>query len=692
MNRDLPPPSPVRRPHALPSAGGTRIDEYYWLRDDDRRDPEVLAHLAAENAYTDAVLAPLAPLRERLYQEMVARLPPEDASVPWRLREHLYFQRFRAGSEHPLILRRGLDARSPEEVLLDVDELARGHEYYQVNGWSVSPDDRVVACAEDRSGRRLHTLRFRDIARGAWLDDRIENASSSIAWLADGRRLLYVEKDLETLSGVRLRCHVLGTDPAHDSIVYEEHDDAFELSITSSKDDRYALLAAGNWATTEWQYVDARDAEPRLRLFLAREAGHEYEPEHFAGRWFVRTNWHAPNFRIVSVPVGAEADRGQWHDVVAHREDTFIHDFELFTVGLALEEQHGAQRRVRVQRWDGGGFVLDSGDAVVTHELGVNEYLHADELRVVRTSPVMPDETCDVDLVTGSIEVRKRERVHGYDAADYTAERRWIDARDGERIPVTITRSRDVALDGRAPLLLHGYGAYGVCEDPVFSRTLLSLLDRGFVHAIAHVRGGQELGRRWFDAGRLLERQNSGNDFIDVARALIDQGCVDRERLFATGGSAGGLLVATAVNMAPRLFRGIVALVPFVDVLTTMLDETIPLTSLEYDIWGDPSDPTVHACIAAYSPYDNIQPADYPAIYAATGLWDSQVQYFEPAKWVARLRDRMTGGGPVLLRVDLDAGHGGKPGRYRHLHEIAEQQAFLIELAGSSPPRDGTVA
>jgi oligopeptidase B len=688
MNRNIPPPSPARRPHALASVGGTRIDEYFWLRDDERRDPEVLAHLAAENAYADAVLAPLVPLRDLLYREMVARLPPEDVSVPWRLRDHLYFQRFRAGGEHPLILRRGLDAHAPEVILLDVDELARGHDYYQVNGWSVSPNERVVACAEDRSGRRLHTLRFRDIGSGAWLDDRIEHASSSIAWMADGQRLLYVEKDLETLSGVRLRCHLLGTDPARDPVLYEESDDAFELSVTSSKDERYALLAAGNWATTEWRFIDVRDTTPVLRMFLARETGHEYEPEHFDGRWYVRSNWQAPNFRIVAAPAGAEADRAAWTDVVAHRDDTFIHDFELFAAGLAIEEQHRAQRRIRVQRWDGGGFVLDSGDAVVTHELDANEHLEATQLRIVRTSPTMPDETCDIDLATGAVVVLKRETVNGYDASRYTADRRWVDARDGERVPVTITRRRDVPLDGRAPLLLHGYGAYGVCEDPVFSRTLLSLLDRGFVHAIAHVRGGQELGRRWFDAGRILQRSNTSGDFIDVARALVADGSVDRARVFATGGSAGGLLVAVATNEAPDLFRGIVALVPFVDVLTTMLDETIPLTSLEHDIWGDPTDPAVHACIAAYSPYDNLQPAVYPAIYAATGLWDSQVQYFEPAKWVARLRDRMTGGGPVLLRVDLDAGHGGKPGRYQHLHEVAEQQAFLIHLATPAPIGD----
>lgn len=683
MNRAAPPPDPPSRPHPIDSVAGTRLDEYFWMRDDDRTDPEVLAHLAAENAYADAVLAPLAGLRERLFREMVARLQPDDGSVPYRKRGYMHYRRYRAGGEYPLVLRRRIEASSAEEVVLDIEALARGHEFYQVNGCFVSPDDRLVAFTEDVTGRRLHTLRFLDLTSGAWLDDRVPGTASAVAWLADSRRIAYVEKDPETLNGIRLRCHRLGCDPASDPVLYEESDDSFSLSVCSTKDERYVLLSAANWSTTEWRYFAAADAKtPQLRLFLQRQTGHEYEPEHIDGRWLVRTNWCAPNFRLMEVACGLEAGRGAWRDVVAHRDDTFIHDFEVFRDFVVLEEQHAAQRRLRVHRWSGEEFVVEGDDPVATFELDANEEVDTDVLRYVRTSSILPDTTCDLDMRSRSVTIRKRETVHGFDAALYVAERLWASARDGERVPVTVTHRRDTPLDGTAPLLVHGYGAYGVCEDPVFSSTLVSLIDRGFVHAVAHVRGGQELGRRWFDAGRVLAKMNSFTDFIDVTRHLLETGRGDPARVFATGGSAGGLLVAGVANMMPELFRGIVALVPFVDVLTTMLDETVPLTTLEYDIWGDPRDRRVHDCIAGYSPYDNVRAVCYPAIYAATGLWDSQVQYYEPAKWVARLRRRMTGGGPVLLRVDLDAGHGGKSGRYRHLHEIAEQQGFLLDLAG----------
>jgi oligopeptidase B len=511
----------------------------------------------------------------------------------------------------------------------------------------------------------------------------VENVEAALAWTADSRSVLYIEKDPETLLGQRVRRHVLGTDPATDALVYEEPDDAFYLDVGQSKDGRYLFIHSQSTVATEQRYADASDERLEFHVLLPRERDHEYHADHFDGRWVICTNWQAPNFRVMQVPVGEGGDRSRWQELVAPGGDTFIHGFDVFRDFLAIEERSGGLRKVRVRHWsDGSEFVIDSGEPAYRMTLGDNEELDSHVLRYSYTSLTTPFTTYDVDVRTGERVLLKREAVLGdFEPERYVTEYRWAPARDGEAVPVAIVRRKDVALDGKAPLLQYAYGSYGLSTDPSFTSSVLSLLDRGFVYAIAQVRGGQELGRRWYDAGRLLEKRNTFDDFIDVTRFLVREGYADPRRVFARGGSAGGLLVGAVANLAPGEYAGIVAHVPFVDVVTSMLDDSLPLTTNEYDEWGNPAERDYYEYMLSYSPYDNVSALDYPAMLVTTGLWDSQVQYFEPAKWVARIRRLKTGDNPLLLRVNMTAGHGGKSGRFERYRELAEEYAFLLALA-----------
>ena len=644
----------------------------------------MLAHLRAENDYREAVLEPLRPLEAKLYAEITGRIRQDDCSVPYRKRGYWYFTRYGEGEDYPVHLRRAMST-APEEVLLDVRDLARDHEYYELAALEVSPDEQLLAYAEDTVGRRLHTLRLRNIATGVDLPDRLENVEADVLWSADSRSILYIEKDPQTLLGCRVRRHVLGTDPALDTLVYEESDESFHLGLGMTRDERYLIIDASSTVSSEQRVADADDPELAFRVLIPRELDHEYQADHHEGRWIIRTNWQAPNFRIVAVPLASILDRSQWRDVVAHDEGSFLHDCLVFRAFLAVSERSLGLLRLRVQRWQGGvPMWLEADEAAFHSGFGDNEEFDTDWVRYTYTSLTTPHSVLDFNVATGERTLLKRQEVLGdFDRDRYVTEYLRVDARDGRaRIPVALVRRRDVPCDGTAPLLQHGYGAYGVCSEPRFSSSMLSLLDRGFVYAIAQVRGGQELGRHWYDDGRLLNKMNSFTDFIDVTRQLVRQGYADPRRVFAIGGSAGGLLVGAVANMAPDDYRAIIAQVPFVDVVTTMLDETIPLTTYEYDEWGNPADARAYACMLAYSPYDNVRAQDYPAMLVTAGLWDGQVQYWEPAKWVARLRSLKTDTHPILLRVDMDAGHGGKSGRLEHYREIAEEFAFLLDQDG----------
>ena len=680
------PPQPAALTHRVTAPFGVREDAFYWLRDDTRSDPQVLAHLRAETAYADAVLRPAQPLIDVLYGEIVGRIKEDDSSVPVRYRGYWYASRFFSGEQYQLVVRRADQPGAAEAVLLDCNALAVGQPFFQLGGYEASPDNKLLAYAEDTVGRRQFRIRFKDIASGELFGDVIENAEPDVAWADDNRTLLYVEKDPVTLLGRRVRAHVLGTPVSADRLVYEEPDESFDLVVMRSKSERHLYIGAESTTISEWRYTRASDASLTFAVIVPREANHEYQVEDLDERMLIRTNWQAENFRIVAAPLAACGDRAQWRDVLPHDSQVFLQSLELFRDFLAVNERSGGLLRIRVQRWSGGEpFYIAADDPTYTMMLGSNPELDTSTLRYVYTSLTTPATTYDYDVRTGERQLRKREPVLGdFDPANYTSELLWAPARDGERVPVSVVHRKGVTHDGSAPLYLYAYGSYGLSADPVFSSARLSLLDRGFVYAIAHVRGGQERGRRWYEAGRLHRKWNTFNDFIDVTDFLVARGYGARDRVFAAGGSAGGLLVGVIANVAPERYRGLVAHVPFVDIVTTMLDESIPLTTLEYEEWGNPHERQHYEYMLSYSPYDNVRAQAYPAMLVTTGLWDSQVQYYEPAKWVAKLRGANRGNQPLLLHVNLEAGHGGKSGRYERLREIAREYGFIISLSGDS--------
>ncbi len=687
---DSPIPAPVAavRPRRIPSPFGERSDPYYWLRDDDRQDPEVLAYLQAENAYRRAMMAPIAGLEARLFEEIVARLPRSDVSVPYFKQGYWYYERFEPDTEHPLFLRRRGSLDAAEETMLDANALAQGHDYFQIGSAEVSPDGRMLAYCEDTVGRRQYRLRLRDLETGVTLTTVIEDVEADLAWASDGRTLLYVAKDPETLLGVYVRKHVVGTDPREDALVFEQTDRSFYTGVSKSKSERFLFIHMESTVASEWRYARADDPALEFRVFLPHERDHEYQLEHADDGFLVRSNWNAPNFRVLRAPVETPGDRTTWRELVPHRAAAFVHDFEPFARFLAVSLRIGALRRIEIVPLappDAGTtphepFLVAAEETAFTMDFGDNPAVDTDVLRYTYTSPTTPRTTYDLDLRRGARTLLKRDDVIGdFDPARYRAELQFVAAADGTEIPVTTVRHRDTPLDGTAPLLLYAYGAYGLCVDPAFSISRLSLLDRGFVHAIAHVRGGQEMGRAWYDDGRLRHKRNSFTDFIDVTRALLARGIASPDRVIAMGGSAGGLLVAAVANMAPALYRAIVAQVPFVDVVTTMLDESIPLTTNEYDEWGNPTVREDYEYLLSYSPYDNVRAQAYPAMLVTTGLWDSQVQYYEPVKWVAKLRATKTDRKPLLLHVEMDAGHGGKAGRFEHYRDTALEYAFVLD-------------
>jgi oligopeptidase B len=687
---DAAPPQAARRPHAVGSPWGERIDDYYWLRDDERKDPEVLGYLAAENQYAERVLAPLAEQERQLFEELGERLEPLDASVPVWHDGYWYYWRFEPGREYRVHARRAASMQSEEQIVLDENELAQRHAYFDLGDWEVSPDGRLVAYTCDTVGRRQYEIFVREIATGRDLPDRVANAEAELVWAADGRTLVYVEKDPHTLLSVRVRAHRLGEAPAQDRLLYEEADSNYYLGIGKSRSERYLLLCCSSTEQCQWWFAERDDPELRLRSVLPREPDHEYDVDHRGGEFVLRTNWQAPNFRIVRVPVSESADKRAWTEIVPHDASVYIERFEVAAGHLAVNERSGGLLRIRLREWSQGADA--TADTLLEPEGGAGLVrlvptpgIDSTLVRYEYTSLVTPRTVYEWDTARRSALWRKTQAVRGgFDSRRYATRMLTAPASDGAAVPVSIAYRRDTPLDGTAPVFQTGYGAYGHCFDPEFRANWVSLMDRGFVVAIAHVRGGQELGRSWYDSGRLAQKMNSFTDFICATDLLVREGIGSPARICAQGGSAGGLLVAAVANLAPERYRAIVAHVPFVDVLTTMLDESIPLTSNEYDQWGDPRRQRDYQTLLCYSPYDNVRPQAYPALLVFTGLWDSQVQYFEPAKWVARLRATRTDNHALLLCTDLQAGHGGKSGRYQRLHETAREVAFLLWQVGAA--------
>ena len=674
------PPRARRSPTRLETHGIVRTDDYYWLRERDRSD--VIDYLNAENAYTGAVMAQTDALQETLFEEIKGRIKQTDMSVPYREGDFTYYRRYEDQREYPIYCRRA-DANAPEEVLLDVNDLAEGRDFCQVSGREISPDQRRLAYATDFEGRRIHVVRVKELGSGTHLDDELVGVTSNLVWANDSHTLFYTRQDPTTLRWYRVYRHRLGTSQADDTLVYEEPDDTFNCAAGKSRSKRYLLIGSHQTVSSEYRYLDADEPEGEFRLFLARERDHEYYIDHFRDRFYIRTNRDARNFKLMETAEGGVPVTA-WLEVIPHREEALLGPFELFRDHLVVHERRDGLVHLRVCPWDTGephDIVFD--EPVYDAYLSVNREPDSSVLRFGYESLTTPTTTYDYDMVTRTRTLLKQEEVLGdFDPSRYQSARLAATAADGERIPVSLVWKVGTPKDGSHPLLLYGYGAYGLSMDPEFNSARLSLLDRGFIFAIAHVRGGQELGRRWYDAGRLGQKRNSFTDFIAVTEHLLAEGYSQTDRLFAMGGSAGGLLMGAVANMRPDLFAGIVAQVPFVDVMTTMLDDSIPLTTGEYDEWGNPNERAAFDDILAYSPYDNVEAKDYPALLVLAGLHDSQVQYWEPAKWVAKLRALKTDNNPLLLKTNMDAGHGGVSGRYRRYRDVALQYAFLLAQAG----------
>jgi oligopeptidase B len=676
------PPKVAKHPHTVAAPAGGRNDDYYWLRDDTRKNPEMLAYLAAENAYADASLAHTKPLQAKLYGEIVARVKQDDASVPVRRRGYWYYTRFEPGKDYPILARRQGAMTAPEQMMLDEPAMAAGKGFFAVGSPVVSQDNHLLAWAEDTVGRRQYLLRFKDLTTGKTLTDSVPNVEPNLVWADDNRTVFYIEKDPVTLLSKRVKAHVLGTPASADRLVYEEKDDAYYMQLNRTQSDRFVCIFLHSTVATEQRCAPAA-APASFAVIAPRLRDHLYEADHLGGGWVIRTNWDAPNYRLMTLadasPLG---DRSLWKAFVPTRPDVFIDGFNLFDSFTAIEERSGGVKRLRVLTKAGKSSFVASDEPAYAMWLESNPEPSTTRLRYTYDSLTTPTLTYEIDTATGKRTLLKTAPVIGYDASQYVTERVWAPARDGTKIPVSLVYKKGFKRDGTAAMLQYAYGSYGNSTDPYLSLTTVSLLDRGMVYAIAHIRGGQEMGRAWYDDGHLFHKKNSFTDFIDVTRYLVAQKYAAKDRVAAQGGSAGGLLMGAVANMAPQDYRAIVAQVPFVDVVTTMLDESIPLTTNEFDEWGNPKDPKYYAYMLSYSPYDNVEAKAYPAMFVSTGLWDSQVQYYEPTKWVAKLRDRKTDSHPLVFRINMEAGHGGKSGRFQRYHDTAEIYAFLLDQLG----------
>jgi oligopeptidase B len=668
-------------PKQLEKFGQIRTDNYYWLRE--RDNPEVLKYLQAENDYTSAMMGHTEALQGRLFTEFKTRIKQTDVSVPYKKDDYFYYSRVEAGKDYPIYCRKKGSLEAPEQVMVDVNQVAAGHKFCSVPPPQVSSGQNLIAYAADTVGRRFYTIQFKNLGTGEKLKDSIADVTSNVAWANDNRTLFYAMQDPTTLRSYRIYRHVLGADPAKDALVYEEKDPTFRCFVFKTKSKRYLMIASTQTLSSEFRYLDADRPGGSFKVFLPRERDHEYSLDHFQNDFYIRTNLKAKNFRLMKTPVDRTAVRN-WQEVIPHRDDVLLEGTEIFREHLVVVERKDGLLRLRVMPWAGGGeHYIDFGEPAYLAFPGQNYDFNTPVLRYNYTSMTTPMSVFDYHMVTRERKLLKREEVlGGFDSANYQAERLYATAQDGTRVPISLVYRKGFRKDAGSPLLLYGYGSYGASMDATFDPFRISLLDRGFVYALAHIRGGEELGRRWYEDGKLLNKKNTFTDFIACAEYLVREKYADPRRVFAEGGSAGGLLMGAVVNIRPDLFRGVVAAVPFVDVVTTMLDDSIPLTTNEYDEWGNPNDKKYYDYVLSYSPYDQVKAQDYPNLLVTTSLQDSQVQYWEPAKWVAKLRATKTDHNRLLLKTRMQAGHGGVSGRDDRYKQIAFEYAFMLDLAG----------
>src|ERR1043166_230799 len=670
-----------RIPTRFEKHGHVRIDDYYWLRE--RENPDVIAYLNAENEYGEKAMAHTKAFEERLFAEIKGRFKQTELSVPYKRDDYFYYTRYEEGKEYPIYARKQGSLDASEQIMLDANVLAVGHDFFSIGGSAVSFGHDFLAYAIDTEGRRIHTTYIKNLKTGEVLPDKLSEVTENLTWANDNQTLFYARQDPVTLRQHQIYRHRVGADPAADELVFQEDDETFVCYIFKTKSKKYLMLASAHTTSHEYRYLDAASPYGEFKIFLPREPEHEYHLDHYQDRFIIRTNHRAKNFRLMSTPID-RPEKEHWEEVIPHREDVFLGDFEIFRDRLVLEERLRGLTQIRVISWLGSEvYYLKFDEPAYRANVGTNLEFDSTVLRFEYTSMKTPLTIYDHDMVSGRRVLLKQEEVlGGFSSDNYVVERLYATASDGTEIPISLVYRRDTKKDGQNPLLLYGYGAYGVSIDAGFASPRLSLIDRGFVYAIAHVRGGQELGRRWYEEGKLLKKRNTFTDFIACAEYLIGQGYTNAEKLFAMGRSAGGLLMGSISNLRPDLFRGIVADVPFVDVVTTMLDLSIPLTTGEYDEWGNPEQKEYYDYMLWYSPYDNVEAKAYPNLLVTGGLHDSQVQYWEPAKWVAKLRETKTDQNRLLLKTNMEAGHGGASGRFRRHHETAFSYVFLLDLAG----------
>ncbi|MDN3610415.1 S9 family peptidase [Vibrio ostreicida] len=677
--------SPVAKkvPHAMKTHGDTRIDNYYWMRDDERKSPEILQHLEKENQYAESVLKHTESLQSQLFAEIKGRVAKDDHSVPVRKGSYYYSNEVTGDNEYEVHLRSKDFAGSDKTVILDTNQLAAEHEFFSIGGLYVSPDENKLAYGEDTLSRRVYTIKIKDLTSGEYFNDHIEGASSEIAWQNDNQAFYYIKKDPQTLLGYQVYRHVLGTPQSRDELIYEESDSAYYTSLSKSKDGQQVYISHSSTETSSVSVIDASDPNATAKPFYPREDGIEYSIAKLNDWYFVYTNYQAVNFRLMKVRKDEVHDRSKWQDVIAPDDDSQLVDFTLFDDHLVYEQRtHGLSTLKVRQLSSGKEFPLQFNDTAFAAYLTGNNELDNPNVRFYYSSLTTPGTYYDFDLSSGEAQMLKQTPVLGdFEADNYQSERIMITARDGQVVPVSLVYRKDkFKKDGTNPIYQYGYGSYGHTIEPTFRSARLSLLDRGFVYAIAHIRGSEMLGRPWYEDGKKLTKQNTFNDFIDVTKSLTQEGYGAEDKVFAVGGSAGGLLMGAVINQAPQLYRGIGAHVPFVDVVTTMLDESIPLTTNEYDEWGNPNDKSYYEYMLSYSPYDNVKGQSYPNMLVTTGLHDSQVQYFEPMKWVAKLREMKTDTNVLVFKTDMEAGHGGASGRFKRLKEDALEYAFFLDL------------
>ena len=676
-------PIAKKQPYALTTHAKTRSDDYYWMRDDERKSAEILAHLAQENAYCDEQLAPIKPLQSALFEELKGRIVKDDNTVPVKDGQYWYHSEVRGDDEYARHYRSSSMAMANKALLLDVNELASGYEFYELGEVALSPSEQLMAYSEDTDGRRIYTVRFKDLNNDKMLDDVLENTEGQVVWANDNQTVFYVKKDLKTLLGYQVFRHELGSEQDQDVLVYEEQDSSFFMGLGKSRDESLIIIDLASTETNDMWILDANQPHGEFTALMPREEGHEFDIDKLGDTFYIVTNWQAKNFRLMTATSNTIADKNQWQTHTPHRETVLLEGVELFNDFLVLSEREQGQARFVVVNQNAERMNLEFDDPCYYAAIAMNPEPNVAHARIYYSSLTTPGSLYNVDLTTGEKTLLKQQKVLGdFNAGDYQSERLMVSARDGIKVPVSLVYRKDsFKQDGSNPLFQYGYGAYGITIDPSFSSTSLSLLDRGFVYAIAHVRGSEMLGRSWYEHGKKQHKQNSFNDFIDVTKALTEQGYGNKSKVFASGGSAGGLLMGAVVNQAPELYCGVGCHVPFLDVLTTMLDESIPLTTNEYDEWGNPNDPHFYEIIEAYSPYDNISAQHYPNILVTTGLHDSQVQYWEPMKWVAKMREYKTDDNILVFKTDMDAGHGGASGRFKSLEEKALEMAFFIALS-----------